>query len=632
MESNPPESETETAQRLVSYVTDAYTLDTQHISPKEIFEWIRDNETSELARRIRRIREMRAEGETESARKAKNKLPAVLLSGTFRQKSKPMTDQLIEHSGLLCADLDDLGERLPELRSALAKSPNLFMMFISPSGEGLKCVFRVPADVSQHYGSFLAVQKYCKNVHGVEVDAKCSDVGRLCFLSHDPEAHLNEDAIELKPSNSAAKPKEYATLTEEESARRREIAEKISVLDDIDWEDDATGYCECPGELLHSTSNGTRLRIKLDAIPSAHCFHQSCKPLLAPINYELRSRIGKKDKAEEVVLPPTVGAQTFLTAPLYIPAELVTGLIHQNTVSSLSGGSKSAKTYALLDMAISVSTGQAWLGNDTTKGRVLFLNFEVAAAFFQRRLNTVAGARGLEVSDEWLSIKNLRGFKADVKSLIPALVRECKDEGYALLVVDPFYKILGARNENATNEIGEILGFIDELSNETGAAVIYSHHFAKGSAAAKEQIDRQSGAGVFARHADSILTLTKHEQKDCYVFEATLRNFAPMEPIVLQWDYPLFQPDKDADPGKLKGKGGRPATFTVSDLTNCLPLAGGRDNAEWQKAAEHECGIKHNTFFRLRKEAESKGMVEQDPLTKKWKRSKARNVVHMEAA
>jgi hypothetical protein len=25
-------------------------------------------------------------------------------------------------------------------------------------------------------------------------------------------------------------------------------------------------------------------------------------------------------------------------------------------------------------------------------------------------------------------------------------------------------------------------------------------------------------------------------------------------------------------------------------------------------------------------------MVEQDPLTKKWKRSKARNVVHMEAA
>src|SRR4029077_8084755 len=156
-------------------------------------------------------------------------------------------------------------------------------------------------------------------------------------------------------------------------------------------------------------------------------------------------------------------------------------------------------------------------------------------------LNTVAGARGLEVSDEWLSIKNLRGFKADVKSLIPALVRECKDEGYALLIVDPFYKILGARNENATNEIGEILGFIDELSNETGAAVIYSHHFAKGSAAAKEQIDRQSGAGVVARHADSILTLTKHEQEDCYVFEATLRNFAPMDPIVLQWDYPLFQ-------------------------------------------------------------------------------------------
>ena len=48
----------------------------------------------------------------------KKQLPAVLWSGTF---SKRANDALLQHSGLLCADIDDLNGQLPVVRAKLEK-------------------------------------------------------------------------------------------------------------------------------------------------------------------------------------------------------------------------------------------------------------------------------------------------------------------------------------------------------------------------------------------------------------------------------------------------------------------------------------------------------------------------------
>ena len=57
--------------------------------------------------------------------------------------------------------------------------------------------------------------------------------------------------------------------------------------------------------------------------------------------------------------------------------------------------------------------------------------------------------------------------------------------------------------------------------------MIFGHHFSKGNQARKDAMDRMSGAGAFARDADSLLVLTKHEQPDTYVVESILRNHKP---------------------------------------------------------------------------------------------------------
>ena len=77
------------------------------------------------------------------------------------------------------------------MREKLSDSPHLWTLFKSPSGDGLKAVFRVPADQAKHAGSFRAVEQHVKQLTGVQIDQACKDVARLCFLSYDPELIYN---------------------------------------------------------------------------------------------------------------------------------------------------------------------------------------------------------------------------------------------------------------------------------------------------------------------------------------------------------------------------------------------------------------------------------------------------------
>ncbi len=124
----------------------------------------------------------------------KKRLPGVLPSGKFDRRSN---SGLVAYSGLLCADLDDLGDRLPDLRWKLINDPHVWALFLSPTGTGLKVWFRVDNDATKHAASFAVVQRRCRELYGVEIDPACKDVARLCFVSYDPAAFLNQDAAEL---------------------------------------------------------------------------------------------------------------------------------------------------------------------------------------------------------------------------------------------------------------------------------------------------------------------------------------------------------------------------------------------------------------------------------------------------
>jgi hypothetical protein len=153
----------------------------------------------------------------------------------------------------------------------------------------------------------------------------------------------------------------------------------------------------------------------------------------------------------------------------------------------------------------------------------------------------------------------------------------------------------------------------------TGAAVALAGHFAKGNAAAKETIDRISGSGVFARDPDSLITFTRHEEEGAFTVDMVLRNLPPVDPFVVQWDWPLFRREASLDPSRLKQTGGRPSQHKAETLLECLGDQRLK-STEWKVQAREERGVASTRFFELLKELEQAGKVQKSVIDSKWEK------------
>lgn len=190
-------------------------------------------------------------------------------------------------------------------------------------------------------------------------------------------------------------------------------------------------------------------------------------------------------------LPPVVDCATRDAGPA--PAELVNGLWHKGSKLALGGSSKASKTWMLLDLAISVATGDQWLSWETCRNKIFYVNFELEDHFFQKRVDAICEAKGVMLKPGYLDHWCLRGHTVEADRLLPLIAAKCRGKDYAAVILDPGYKLLGTRNENAMNEVAQILAMIDRLIVQTGVAVATAQHFSKGNQSAKESLDRIGG-------------------------------------------------------------------------------------------------------------------------------------------
>jgi hypothetical protein len=297
-------------------------------------------------------------------------------------------------------------------------------------------------------------------------------------------------------------------------------------------------------------------------------------------------------------------------------------LVHQGDKVMLGAESKAGKTWWMLQQALCIASGTPFLGHQTARGVVLYINFELKPWAFRRRVNYVMQALGLinakgeykkrinkegkEEPDypafiEW----NLRGKCYDIETICAvAEERLSKVPGLKLaaIVVDPLYKSYGGKEENSATDMAAVLESMERFAEKFDAAIFIASHFAKGDSAGKSQIDRISGSGVIARDPDSIMTLSKlKDEKNLYTFEATLRNMACPEPRVVEFDFPIW---KVRDDIKAGGK-----SYDLTEMVALLPEQGLTSN-QWFEAAREQgiCGNK-NTWPSLANSALTKGLV-----------------------
>lgn len=279
------------------------------------------------------------------------------------------------------------------------------------------------------------------------------------------------------------------------------------------------------------------------------------------------------DPPESDALPPWLTGNELFALKAQTPGLLICGpdggeegaILRQKRKLVVGGSSKMGKTWTLCDLALAVASGGLWLGRfKCEQGAVLYVNLELDGSTAARRMEWIASFREVaedgklpEAVSKNLLTWNLRGKCYDLSIMLSAARQRVKDlpGGLKIIILDPIYKTYGGRDENAAGDMASLMLELEQFADECGAAIAFAAHFSKGNQAGKEAMDRISGSGVIARDPDAIVTFTPHEEEDCFVMEASLREFAPLPATVFEWACPVLNPRVDLDAAKLRQAG-----------------------------------------------------------------------------
>jgi hypothetical protein len=159
------------------------------------------------------VKKIRLEKNKPERQELKKQLPAICFSGTFNKRTDA---SLLEHSGLICLDFDGYTKQkeLLQDKENLSKNKYVYSVFISPSGNGLKVLVKIPADAENHTMYFNSLEKYFNSPY---FDKTSKNLSRVCYESYDPLIAVNEnssiwDVIEEPEYTEVSKTRDKATI------------------------------------------------------------------------------------------------------------------------------------------------------------------------------------------------------------------------------------------------------------------------------------------------------------------------------------------------------------------------------------------------------------------------------------
>jgi RecA-family ATPase len=231
---------------------------------------------------------------------------------------------------------------------------------------------------------------------------------------------------------------------------------------------------------------------------------------------ELKKQSQETPKLEEVAAMRVTQWGAFLQQPTHL-RWLVDDAWVEGSVGFISGRSKSYKTWIALDLALSVVSGNPFLGRYGVErtGPVLLIQEEDPTSVLQERLRLIAKNKGMlpvvttARSDlveihypEWpLHIINLQGFNLGSVEKVAQVRKLIAEINPVLVILDPLIVLLPQGvDEYKGVEVSAVLQSIKMWREEFGCAVAIVHHWNKGK---NESGDRfaEHMYGSFAFHA-----------------------------------------------------------------------------------------------------------------------------------
>ncbi len=163
------------------------------------------------------------------------------------------------------------------------------------------------------------------------------------------------------------------------------------------------------------------------------------------------------------------------------PEWLVSGLIPAAELIVIYGESGSGKTFLTLDLGGAVALGTPWRDRKVKQGRVVYICAEGVGGFRQR-LKAYAQHRGIQLSELPLSVIADTPNLLEGKDALAVATAILKAGRASVIVVDTLSAVTPGANENAGEDMGQVVAHCKGLHRATGAVVVLIHHSGKDAA------------------------------------------------------------------------------------------------------------------------------------------------------
>lgn len=184
-------------------------------------------------------------------------------------------------------------------------------------------------------------------------------------------------------------------------------------------------------------------------------------------------------EARRRMLPAPTAIRLLTEAELGVavaqPEPLVQGWLWRGTVARLWGESGTAKTFAAVGLAASISTGRPWHTMKVRQGLVVYLAAEDPAGV-ELRLRAWCRAHDIERTGVLVIARPLVLLRPAAALIAAAIMAHAAGREVAMIVVDTQARVTEGLDENSGQDMSEFAAAVGQLSTDTGAAVLVVHH------------------------------------------------------------------------------------------------------------------------------------------------------------
>jgi hypothetical protein len=197
----------------------------------------------------------------------------------------------------------------------------------------------------------------------------------------------------------------------------------------------------------------------------------------------------------------------------------------------LAGPPKSGKTWAALDLALSVATGTPWLGGafENTRrepARVLVIALEDGQRRLRSRIWELARGRGITPNDatlrEHLAVSR-EALRLPSKSDERAFVAELRAWRPAVVLVDNLTRVM-VGDQNAIKDVALFTSLWARICGDVGAGVAFLHHTSKGGGEERDPFDMVRGSGDLVAAARNIVVTRPLNLEGEHLAEVRMRG------------------------------------------------------------------------------------------------------------